>query len=326
MPQPKAFDASGIQFGWDSTSIKLAEECLYKYKLKMIDGWQPETLSVHLRFGQHYATALEHYHKHIALGIDHDEAVYLVVKEALEDTWDRVYEEVSENEGIEGLASTKSSLTEISSGPWESDHNVKTRANLIRTIIWYLEQFGKDDAVSTLILSDGVPAVEHSFALPVDNGIVFAGHLDRLGVYAGDPYVQDQKTTGATITQRYFEGFNPDTQMSMYTFAGKVAYGIPVKGVIIDAAQIAVGFSRFERGFTFRVEAQLNEWYDHTMYHIEVARKATRENFFPMNRSSCGNYGGCEFRDICSRAPSVREQFLKAKYIRGPRWDPLTPR
>lgn len=306
MEQPKAFDKDGIQFGWDSTSIKLAEECLYKYKLKLIEGWQPETLSVHLRFGQHYATALEHYHKFVALGIDHDEAVYLVVKEALEDTWDRPED---------GEA-----------GPWESDHNVKTRANLIRTIIWYLEQFGKDDAVSTLILSDGVPAVEHSFALPVDNGIVFAGHLDRLGVYAGDPYVQDQKTTGSTITQRYFEGFNPDTQMSMYTFAGKVAYGIPVKGVIIDAAQIAVGFSRFERGFTFRVEAQLNEWYDHTMYHIEVARKATRENFFPMNRSSCGNYGGCEFRDICSRAPSVREQFLKAKYIRGPRWDPLTPR
>ena len=57
MEQPKAFDKDGIQFGWDSTSIKLAEECLYKYKLKLIEGWQPETLSVHLRFGQHYATA-----------------------------------------------------------------------------------------------------------------------------------------------------------------------------------------------------------------------------------------------------------------------------
>ena len=258
-----------------------------------------------------------------------------MVKEALEDTWDRPVCEICEGKGwydnsaggVGPAAYSKIECTECPEGSaWVSDHNTKTRENLIRTIVWYLEQFGPDDAVSTLILSDGSAAVEHSFALPVDDGIIFAGHLDRMGIYSGDTYVQDQKTTGTTITQRYFEGFNPDTQMSMYTFAGKIIFGIPVKGVIIDAAQIAVGFSRFERGFTFRVDAQLNEWYDHTMYHIETARRATKENYFPMNRSSCGNYGGCEFRDICSRAPSVREQFLKGKFVKGARWDPLTPR
>ena len=208
---------------------------------------------------------------------------------------------------------------------WVSDHNAKTRENLIRTIVWYLDQF-QEDVTTTLILADGTPAVEYSFALPVDNGIIFSGHIDRVVEYADAPYVQDQKTTGTTITPRYFEGYSPDTQMSMYTFAGKIIYNAPIKGVMIDAAQIAVGFTRFERGFAFRTDDQLNEWYDNAMYHIESARIATRENHFPMNTSSCGNYGGCEFRDICARSPSVRPQFLKGKFVQGKRWDPLDPR
>lgn len=315
-----SFDATGVQFGWDATSISLAETCLRKYQYKMIDGWQPETLSVHLRFGQHYATALEHYHKHRAAGVDYEEAVYLVVKEALEATWDG---RELEQEPEEGQPPPR----EISGtgAPWMSDHNTKTRENLIRTIVWYLEQF-REDVTKTLTLSDGTAAVEYSFALPVDNDLIFSGHIDRFVEYAGSPYVQDQKTTGSTITPRYFEGYSPNTQMSMYTFAGQIIYKSPVKGVMIDAAQIAVGFTRFERGFAFRTDDQLNEWYDNAMHHIEAARKATVERHFPMNTSACGNYGGCEFRDICARSPSVRPQFLKAQYVQGERWDPLKRR
>lgn len=309
---PKSFDEKGLQFAWDSTSIKLATECMRKYYYKMIVGWQPETLSVHLRFGIVYATALEHYHKHVALGMDRKDAIEAVVHEALIATWDHELDEEGNRIPNTGAA-------------WDGGHNLKTRGNLIRTIVWYLEQF-EDDAVSTIILSDGKPAVEYSFKLPVDNNIVFCGHLDRLGEYSHDPYVQDQKTTGTTISARYFEGYNPDIQMSMYTFAGKAIFGVPVKGVIIDAAQIAVGFSRFERGFTFRTDDQLNEWYDQTMVKIEEARAMTAEQYFPMNATACGNYGGCEFRDICSRSPQVREQFLKGKFVKGPRWDPIVSR
>lgn len=307
-----SFDASGVQFGWDATSISLAETCLRKYKYKMIDGWQPETLSVHLRFGQHYATALEHYHKRRAQGEDYETAVIGVVEEALVDTWD--HEIDPEGNRIPGTGKA-----------WVSDHNTKTRENLIRTIVWYLDQF-REDVTKTLTLSDGSAAVEYSFALPVDNDLIFSGHIDRFVEYAGSPYVQDQKTTGTTITPRYFEGYSPNTQMSMYTFAGQIIYKSPIKGVMIDAAQVAVGFTRFERGFAFRTDDQLNEWYDHAMYHIEAARRATVENHFPMNTSACGNYGGCEFRDICARSPSVRDNFLRAQYVKGERWDPLKRR
>lgn len=304
-----SFDANGLQFAWNSTSIKLVEECLYKYKLAMLDQWRSRDESVHLRFGGHYASALEQFYKHRALGASISEALLLIVKQAMIETWD--YEKDEDG-----------NIIPESGAPWKSEHNLKTRETLIRSLIWYVEQFA-EEPIKVMHLADGSPAVEYSFALPVDNGLIFAGHLDRLVDYTHNPYVMDQKTTGSTITPRFFEQFSPDTQMSMYTFAGKAVFNIPVKGVIIDAAQIAVGFTRLDRGFVTRTDSQLNEWYDGAMHHIELARNATRENHFPMNTSSCGNYGGCPFRKACSRSPEVREQFLKADFIQAPRWEPL---
>lgn len=309
----KSFDDSGIQFGWDATSIKIAEECLYKYNLKMLQGWQPERKSVHLIFGGHYATALENYNKYVAEGASPEDAELRVVHEALIATWE--YDEDEEGNRIDGTGQ-----------PWQSDHNAKTRENLIRTIVWYLDQFGEDDPCSTVILSDGTPAVEHSFSFDAGNGIVLAGHLDRLVDMGGKIYVQDQKTTGTTITPRFFTQFDMDTQMSLYTMAGQIIFDLPIKGVMIDGAQIAVGFTRFERGFTFRDNAQLDEWFSDAMYHIDAAQEATVKQRFPMNRSSCDRFGGCQFKHVCSKSPAVRENFLKGDFVQGERWDPLESR
>lgn len=301
------FLPDGAQYAWDSTSLSWAQACLRKYRLKMIEGWRGRYLNVNLRFGQHYATALEHYHKLRAEGASHEEAELLVVHEALIDTWDRTEEKP------EGF-------------PWDSGDNVKTRETLIRTIVWYLEENAFNEAISTLILSDGSPAVEYSFKLPVDDGLVFCGHIDRVIEFSGDKYVQDQKTTKMTLGPYYFDQYKPHTQMSMYTFAGKMIYNIPVKGVMIDAAQIAVGFSRFARGFTYRTEDELSEWYDNTMFWIAQAQTAVREQHFPMNPSSCGDYGGCEFRKICSMSPASRNNFLRADFVQSTPWNPLVPR
>lgn len=299
---PKAFK-DGVQFAWDSTSIKLSQECMRKYQYKMILGWTFIGDAPHLRFGAAYATALEHFHKHLADGLSRNDALINVVFEALESTWDREGERP---------------------GPWQSSHHLKTRENLIRTIVWYVDQFADDSAKT--IINQGRPAVEYSFTLPVDHDIIFTGHIDRLVEYQGDIYVTDQKTTGSTLSARYFDQFSPDTQMSMYTFAGKIIYNMPVSGVIIDAAQIAVGFSRFERGITVRSAGQLEEWYGETLTQIRQAQKMTEAEYFPMNPTACGNYGGCPFRPICSRDPKVRPQFLEGNYVKGPRWDPLDRR
>lgn len=315
-----AFDIGG-QFAWDSTSLALASTCQRKYYYKLICGWSPDRTSEHLRFGGHYASALEHYYKHRAEGLSHDDAMIEIVHEVLLETWDHEQDEEGNRIPETGHA-------------WVSLHNLKTRENLIRTIIWYFENFS-DDSTSTIVLANGKPGVEYTFKLPVDDHILFCGHIDRLVTYSDDPYVMDQKTTGTTISGRFFAEFDLSLQMSMYTFAGKLIYALPVKGVIIDAAQIAVGFTRYERGFTFRGDDQLNEWYGEMQGLIALTRENfsrwmntvdDREKHFPRNLSACGNYGGCEFRDICSKPKQFRDQFLRGSFTKVAPWNPMQER
>lgn len=317
----KSFN-NGVQFAFDSTSLKLYLECPRKYKFKMIDCWQNPRRSAHLRFGGWYAKALEDYYKFRAEGDTSPQALAKVVRAALVASWE--YETVPSEEGDPGYPDSVIIVPGTGS-PWTSDHNTKTRENLIRTIVWYVDQF-EHEQIDVVRLENGKPAVEYSFALPVDDGFVLSGHIDRLVNYSGGIYVMDQKTTQTTITPYYFDQFNPDVQMSLYTFAGNIIYNLPVKGVIIDAAQIAVGFTRFARGFTHRSQQSLDEWYDETHKLMHVIVKATKENYFPANPTACGNYGGCEFRGVCSRSPDVRHQFLKSDFVQGPGWDPLEAR
>ena len=307
----------GTFFAWDSTMIKDAEKCARNFYYKHVEGWTAYQKSVHLVFGGHYAKALENFHKYKALGQSHDEALEAVVLEALCETWEKSGTRDGEEIGK----------------PWNSFDTKKTRETLIRSIIWYVDYF-QDEHTKTLRLANGKPAVEVSFKLEVDYGLIFCGHLDRVAAINEDNYILDNKTTGTTITTKYFDSFTPDSQMSMYTFAGKAIFDVPLRGVIIDAAQIDVGSTRFDRGFAYRTEEQLDEWYDGTMelinringYVLSSQHYPTPVETFPMNATACGNYGGCEFRHVCSKSPRVRNSFLRADFKQGWNWNPLIER
>jgi len=307
------------QIAWDSTSLGAFLTCPEYYHLRIIEGWQTPTESVHLRFGQHYATALEHYYKHRAEGDDDLTATVKVVREALIATWEYGYRTPED-------ATAKRNPLPGTGYPWVSGHTTKTRENLIRTIIWYLDQFGDNDPCEVVTLADGSPAVELSFRFEIDAGLLWCGHLDRLVRYGDDSYVMDQKTTGSTIGPYWFDQWKTEGQFLGYALAGQVVFDTPVRGVIVDGAQIAVGFSRFERGFINFTEAQLNEWADEAVEWMRTAQQAYRDQQWLRNRKSCNNYGGCPFRSVCATDPRHRRQFLKADFVRRPVWNPLETR
>lgn len=292
----------GLQWAWDATSITAAMTCPRKYYYSMILGIQPAELSVHLRFGQLYASALEHFYKHRAEGKTIDEALFLVVKEAMLETW-------------------------TDSSPEKFLDPAKNRFGLIRSIIWYVDQFGEEspEGVQTYHLADGRPAVEISFSMELSEDIILCGRLDRIVTYAGQRYVMDQKTTGSTIAPYFFDRFKLDNQMSLYTLAGQIILSSPVKGVLIDGAQIAVGFTRFERGFTYRTQEQLDEWLQVATEIIHRTRSYTALRTFPMNLTACTNYGGCPFAKICSASPSHREEIIWTEF-KPKVWDPIQRR
>lgn len=341
-----------IQFAWDSTSLGWLKTCPRLYFYSMIEGWRSRGQSVHLDFGSFYHSALELYDRKRAEGVDHAEALYEAVKYCLEVTWVRTKCDACDGDGVSnsdrlmGCTDCLGTGEKSNSGPMDWGHNLKTRETLVRSVIWYLEEFGDNDAAKTVILANGKPAVELSFRLEMDWGptsadnggydwlghtikdpqpYILSGHLDRLVEFSDGIYVMDRKTSSTTIGSYYFDGFNPSNQMTLYTFASKVIYQTPVRGVIIDAAQIAVGFTRFSRGFTFRTDSQIEEWLEDTKRWLELAEQYAVAGHWPMNDKSCNDYGGCTFRKICSKSPEVRQKFLESDFKKQV-WNPLIPR
>lgn len=297
-----------LQIAWDSTSLSALKECPRKYYYSIVRGYEPKMRSFHLTFGILYHEALEAYDHARAAGHDHDYSTGAAVLRALQNSWDATL-----------------------SRPWISLDPNKNRLTLVRTVVWYLDQFA-DDSIKTIILSDGKPAVELSFRYPFPfefkvsgEPALLCGHLDRMGDIGGQTWIIDRKTTKSAIDDRYFHRYSPDNQMSAYSLAGRVVYNIPVQGVIIDAAQIMVTFSRFTRGFAHRTESQLNEWAADTAYHMQQAERFAEQDYWPMNDKSCWNYGGCPFRPICARSPEVRDMYLESDYAKRT-WDPLQVR
>jgi len=298
----------GLQLAIDSTSLGEFKTCPRKYLYRVVLGWTPRAESVHLTFGILLHQARELYDHLRVDGRSHDEALRQTVHRALRDTW---------NSDLQR--------------PWISDHKYKNRLTLLRTIVWYLDEKAREDVLQTVVLANGKPAVELSFRF--DSGltsstgepVLLCGHLDRIAKLGDEAYIVDIKSTGGTLGPGFFSQFIPDNQFSLYSLAGRVAFETPVAGIIVDGAQVAIGFSRFERGLVGRSAEQLDEWLEDVSVWIGQMDEAARNASWPMNDKACHHYGGCPFRPVCSRPPGARQQWLQADYTKRI-WDPLRVR
>jgi PD-(D/E)XK nuclease superfamily len=320
---------TNIQYALDSTSLGYLKTCPRLYQYVIIDGWAGKGESIHLRFGGEYHQALQEYEQFRAQGIAHETAIHQAVHALMQRTADwKVNRE------------TKAG-------------HYKNRDTLVALVIDYLDHYGADDPAQTYIREDGRAAVELSFRFELDFGprcgnvsgtqnpdrtwtykheqpYILCGHLDRVVNFNDALMVMDHKTTTTTLGENFFDQWEPNNQMTLYTLAGKVVLDAPIRGVVISGAQIMLDKpNRFVRGFTYRTQDQLDEWLGDLGILLRTAETYAEEGHWPMNDTSCDKYGGCVFRGICSKSPAVREKFLAADFIKLPeseRWNPLKPR
>ena len=303
---------TNIQYAWDSTSLGYLKTCPRLYQYIMIDGWTPKDESIHLRFGIEYHKALENYDRCRADGLNHEDSLFEAVREAL-----------YRMEGWDPDPDTKAGKE-------------KNPKSLVRSVVWYLDQY-KDDNAKTYIRTDGKPAVELSFRFELDWGpehdktilYVLCGHLDKVVTFVDELFVLDRKTTTFRLTEYYFNQFDPNNQMSLYTLAAKVVLNAPIKGIIIDAVRLNGDTPEFGRRLTYRTDDQLEEWVGELRFWLRMAEGYATEGYWPRNDTACDKYGGCRFREVCSKSPQVREEFLKASFVKvkpEERWNPLRVR
>ena len=345
LPMPAApspfLPGTNIQFAWDSTSIGLLKTCPRLYQLSMLEGWSSRGDSVHLRFGIEVHLALQAYDMSRANGIGHEDAVFDVVKDLYERTYDWNPEPNPSNP--------------------RDPVKYKNRSTLVSLVIDYLDSH-IDDPAETYIMANGKPAVELSFQFELDWGpedqplwektysseenkargipsgsvnlksqpYLLCGHLDKVVTFNSALLIKDYKTTITTPSQYYFAQYEPHNQMTLYTLAGKVVLGTPVRGVCIDAMQVCLDQPHhFVRGFTYRTPDQLDEWLNDLALLLRLNETYAAANYWPMNDTACDKFGGCKFRSICSNSPSVRDRFLRADFTQLPeseRWNPLKVR
>lgn len=318
-----------VQHAWDNSSITLLKECPRKYQLAIIEGWVPQKTAPPLVFGGLLHRYLEAYDRLRVAGTSHYEALLEVVEKALRETVRRVTA-VMLPDGV---------LREVAPGTadahetvifWEGDNN-RTRKTLVRSIIWYTEQFAVQDPLQTLKLANGAAALEISFRFllplqsPDGDSFIYCGHIDKICEFAGEIFVQERKHTTTTLGDWYFIKYSIDGQTSGYLTAGKVLIDRPIAGIIVDACQVAVSFTRIHRHMVPRTEAQLEEWLSNTQEWIALAMGYSQRygsKPWPMNESSCHKFSGCQFRPVCSRDPGVRQMLLEQNF-RKQRWNPL---
>ena len=293
-----------FQLAWDSTSLGELKRCPRAYQLAIVEGWRSQEENVHLMFGIALHEGREWYARRRAVGESHDMAVESVVDMILRKTWDN----------------------ELSRPAFVGDEK-KNRFTLIRALVWLLDHW-ENDPLETLLFDDGRPMVEVSFRFPWGESasgeqLLLCGHLDRVGEINGQTWIADTKTTYKSLdegsSQYFFWQFSPDNQVSLYTFAGQVVLAKQCAGVLIDAVQIAVGFSRFVRAPITRTKAQIAEWLEGTRIAFRQAEEYALCAFWPMNEKACFS---CAFRKVCSLPPAARQAELEKNYMRRV-WDPL---
>ncbi len=297
----------GLQLAWDSTSAGEFKRCPRAYQYAIVEGWVTTGQQVHLEFGILIHQGLELYdHQVIFQKATHDDALDAVVWWAMRTTWD-----------------------DALGRPWHTGNTMKNRWTLLRTLVWYLDHF-KDEASKVVTLANGKPAVELSFRYELEMApladpslpFIACGHMDRLIELEGATYIRDVKTTGKDLNDEYFSQFTPDNQFSWYTMAGKIIYSLPIRGIMVDAIQVGAGFNRFMRRMVPRNEDQISEWYRGLKHMLRQAEVYAKDQFWPQNEKACYS---CGYREICSKSPNVREQWLRQLFKRRV-WDPLQTR
>lgn len=164
-------------------------------------------------------------------------------------------------------------------------------------------------------------AIEQPFAVDIfddDTQIKYIGRFDKTVRHPQHGILLiEHKTTSAYAKASgfrtdYIMSWSPNSQIDGYLHAAHMLFGKEVRGIWIDAALV---HKTVHNKFRFipmdRQFAQLDSWLHETRDWIrriehEAERDEEQEHIggeaylgYPKNTGSCGNYGGCPYRDIC---------------------------
>ncbi len=173
-----------------------------------------------------------------------------------------------------------------------------------------------------------VLSIEQPFVVDMPNmeETYYIGRLDKeFRTETNAVWTIEHKTTGMYkakppgFRQDYIDGWSPNSQVDGYSHNGHISHGDAFSGVMIDAVLChKTHHDIFQFIPVDRHVKAIASFLDEAKYWITriqdekanlIETQAPNEEFhnttgaplssFPKNTESCGDYGGCPYRDIC---------------------------
>lgn len=230
---------------------------------------------------------------------------------------------------------------------------IRTVSHGFEACVLYFQKYKPHRAtIKPLILNDK-PLVEIPFAFVLGKDsdgwtYIYCGRIDRVEQRDGkEIWIVDTKTT-TRFGPSYWETLRPNDQITGYAAAlreitgkiphyyaidvvalGKKRERVPkdIKALGPQAEAEYVQNVRMEQGPTSRSPEDIADWWENALNEGIRMRKLWTDcgdNYLLWTRrtSQCGNYGGCDFRDIC-RVPVNFEPIIESPMYEVKSWSPF---
>jgi hypothetical protein len=212
------------------------------------------------------------------------------------------------------------------------EDSAKTLDRMLDAYFEYFIEYPLDsNPVIPMKNQDGKHAIEFTFNVPLPynhpvtgNPLSYAGRFDMLAEYNGTLFAVDEKTA-SQLGAQWMNQWELDSQFTGYCWAAN-QYGYPVGGAIIRGISILKTKFGHAQAIIYRPEWQTSRWFNNLCWDIEqmldLWTRANEGRFIPqaLDKSLCGQYGGCAYRKLCS-SPNP-EAWVDDGFI--PRtWNPL---
>lgn len=286
----------------DSSMLAAFKSCPQLFYKIYVQNWKPkEGPNVHLHAGGAFAHGLE------------------AVRRAY-------YEQGLE--GQDAIAEGMKSLLTFYGDFTCPEDSAKSAARMAGALEYYFHMWPLSHTSGyPILMHNKRRAIEVNFAhpLPISNPetgelLMYAGRSDMICQYAGDNYIEDDKTTsrlGPSWTQQWdlrgqFLGYTWGFRTMGFRVAGVLVRGISILKTKYEKEEAIVGFADWE----------IDRWYLELLEWIEDMVLCFRRGRWKYNLDhSCAEYGGCGFKTVCK---SQNEDSILPMYFERRHWDPIT--
>jgi len=205
--------------------------------------------------------------------------------------------------------------------------HVKTLDRMIGALDEYFRNYGFATDLIQPYFSNGKPAIEFSFALPIPGTshpttgepLLYTGRFDMLGVFNGSIFVVDEKTT-KQLGNSWVKSWAMSSQFTGYCWAAG-EYGYPVAGAIIRGISILKHKYGHAESLQYRPKWFIDRWLIQLAKDIQRMIRAWELDDWEYDlNTACNNYGGCGLVDVCSSINP--ERVLEANFQKRI-WNPL---